>query len=608
MNDYAKAIETRTTGSPVVFETPGGLVTVYVYKARDPDVELSGVEVTLLEEEGSSPPRYRVMVDDPWWGRRIQPAQYTPPPFTEHIVMGYRLEARTLLDGLPQNGEGLSLEVTWQTAEDGQAVGWFPDVHNSLMWSLERQTYVKGPELVWPIVSRYDPNRDQDGWAGLDWPGLRTEDVILPKGHGSIFQRATDELYDGWLGEEGNELTRYVAKAEWVYQTLRQPAVEGSPAVFDIRSATVTFVGAAGADYDYGLLDEDNPATGGGTLGGNGQAVEQLEPSQYWVWQHDDSVGIGDRVSFTVTPGEQRTVSLPAMRTSGILVYEGGAKPAVGVTIYKGSTNIPLGQTDSSGYWSGEEAPGDINDPVWGYQSPGAGYGGVVYAVMGGRLGTAKWLVWRDEGADHPNFKYVPGGVWVRRQEDSAAYEVEEAPGRYWSYVTKQRVPRNSQADSIPTQDPNIRIWDPSTVVRYHYEVLRGQEVTGITQLQPPELNAPSGGYIFMPGPTIGGKVKGNLLREAEEQVSGTDAPFKLLEFGRHEWFLEHRQLAAGEGGQHCTCLADLLCPYCGGRAWVEPDEPPYYRGYCQYCTAIWEEAMKTDCRGYFESRTVKAG
>ncbi|MFQ6133598.1 MAG: hypothetical protein ACE5R4_16275 [Armatimonadota bacterium] len=606
MTEYGKAIERKRTESPVVFETPAGLIVVFVYKARNPDVDLPGVEVTLLEE-GGTPARYRVMVDDPWWGRRIQPAEFKEAPFTEHIVMGYRLEARTLLDGVPQNGEGLSLELVWETAEDGEVVGWFPDVHNSLIWSSQEQTYVRGPEPVWPIVTRYDGSRAEDGWAGFDWPGLRSEDVILPKGHGSIFQRASDELYDGWLGEEGNELPRYVKSAEWVYKTLRQPAVEGSPAIFDLKPGTVTFVGAAGADYEYGLFDQDNPATGGGTLDQSGQAERELEPCEYWAWQHDDAVGIGDRVSFTLEPGEEKTVNLPAMRTSGILVYEGGAKPAAGVTIYKGSTNIPLGQTDQNGYWTGQEAPGDINDPVLGYQSPGAGYAGVVYAVMGGRMATAKWLVWRDIGVDHPNFKFVPGGVWVRRQEDGGAYAVEEAAGRHWSYVTEEPVPRNSQADSIPTGDPEVRLWDPSTVVRYHYEVLRGEEVLGITQLEPPETNQPSGGHIFSPGPTIGGKVKGDLLRQDEDQVSGTDAPFKLIEFGRHEWFLEHRQLASG-GGQHSTCFADLLCPYCGGRAWVEPDEHPYYRGYCQYCTATWGVGMKTDCRGYFESKALGVG
>ncbi|MFQ6098929.1 MAG: hypothetical protein ACE5O2_14460, partial [Armatimonadota bacterium] len=462
-----RAIETSATASPVVFHTPDGDVTANVYKARNPDAELPGVQVSLLSEtDDEGVTVYAVMVDDPWWGRRIEPVPYQRAPFTTDIVMGYRIEARVVIDDVPTNGEGVSLELRWWTVEDGEVVGWFPDVHNSLMWSDTQQTYVKGPELVWPITTRHDPNRNEDGWAAFYWPGLRYEDVILPKGHGAIFQRATDELYDGWLGE-GNSLKRYVSGAEWVYRGHRLPAAEGSPAVFDIKRAAVTFVGSPGAVYEYGALDDDNPPTGGGTLDANGEDTQLLEPTEYWAWQHDDNVGLGDRVGFEVKPGETKTVSLPAMRSSGLLVYKGGAEPAAGVTVYLGSTTTPLGQTDESGYFDHPQGVGDINDPELGYQSPGAGYGNVVYMVTGGRIATSRWLVWREPSADHPNFRAIPGAVHVYRTNDAAKFEMEEAKGDLYSYVTKQRLPRNSQAQELD----GMGIWDPGSVTFFTYQV-----------------------------------------------------------------------------------------------------------------------------------------
>jgi hypothetical protein len=601
----ATIVETRTSASPVVFHTPDGDVTANVFKARSPDVELSGVQVSLLEEsDAQGGARYAVMVDDPWWGRRIQPVPYQPAPFTTDIVMGYRIEARILIDHEPTNGEGLSLELTWHTAEDGPVVGWFPDVHNSLMWSEALQTYVKGPDLVWPITTRHDPSRDEDGWAAFYWPGLRFEDVILPRGHGAIFQRAGDELYDGWLAD-GNALKRHLSGAEWVYRGCRKPAAKGSPAVFDIKHATVTFAGAPGAVYEFGALDEDNPPSGGGVLGPDGRDTQLLEPAEYWAWQHDDSIGLGDRVGFEVEPGETITVNLPAMRTSGLLVYKGGAEPAAGVTVYLGSSTIPLGQTDESGYFDSPDGVGDINDPELGYQSPGAAYGNVVYMVTGGRLATARWLVWREPAADHPNFRALPGAVHVYRTNDGATFAMEEAKGDLYSYVTKQRLPRNSPAQELD----GLGMWDPSSVTFYTYRIRNSMnEVLGQRQLEPLVINMPSSGYTFPPGPSLGGKIHGCVLRQSREQVEGTDAPFKLIEFGQHAWFMEHRQLPSDPAMTPTTCFADLVCPYCGGRAWVEPDEGAYVRGYCQYCAAVWGVAMKTDCRTHFQTKSLPPG
>ena len=164
-----------STDGMAVFAPEEGLVTNYIYQARNPDVELNGVNVFLVAEKqgGQFTGRYAVMVDDAYWGRRIQPSRFMEPPFTETLVMGYRLAGTILHDEVPQEGANVSLAVALEAVEDQQVIFWDSEEYNRLVWSQALQTYVSGAEVTAPVTT------DENG----NW------EYIVPKGHGALYQR-----------------------------------------------------------------------------------------------------------------------------------------------------------------------------------------------------------------------------------------------------------------------------------------------------------------------------------------------------------------------------------------------------------------------------------
>jgi hypothetical protein len=91
-NKYGITVELAQANSGTAsFATADGIIIAYVYKARTPDVMLDAVNVYLVEElpEAGIPEptgQYVVMVDDQYWGRRIEPAAFAPAPFERHVA------------------------------------------------------------------------------------------------------------------------------------------------------------------------------------------------------------------------------------------------------------------------------------------------------------------------------------------------------------------------------------------------------------------------------------------------------------------------------------------------------------------------------------------
>jgi len=177
-----------TSNGQVVFETSSGDVTATVYKARTPDVTLENVAVYLVQKlsdtwRDGEPyellDEYAVMVDDVYWGRRVEPAGYAAAPYSVTFVMGYRVRGRILHDGEPVEGANVSLEGVCEGV-DGTATFWDSQEFNELIWSDMLETYVEGPTVYAPIMT------DAAGrWS-----------FILPKGHGAIYQRPGDRRDD----------------------------------------------------------------------------------------------------------------------------------------------------------------------------------------------------------------------------------------------------------------------------------------------------------------------------------------------------------------------------------------------------------------------------
>ncbi len=108
------------------FEVTDGTISGQVFKARGPDVALAGVRVWLVQEmwRGLPVERYAVLVDDGYWGVRVQGTEFRAAPFAETFVMGYRLQGRVLENGAPIQGAQVSLETELATESDGRVLFW----------------------------------------------------------------------------------------------------------------------------------------------------------------------------------------------------------------------------------------------------------------------------------------------------------------------------------------------------------------------------------------------------------------------------------------------------------------------------------------------------
>jgi len=216
-----------TDAGEAEFVTPTGTVSASVYRARTPDVTLDGAAVYLVEElpaagAGAPTERYALMVDDSYWGRRIQPCSFAAAPQSEQFVMGYRLRGQVLSDGAPIVGGNISLELTLMTAEQGEAIAWDSLEYNELVYSSELDTYVAGAQVLAPIRT------DAEG----RW------EFLAPKGHGAYYQRQGD-LRDDSPETAAQELARYVERVRMAYKGRLLEVVEGTEAVLNILSGAL---------------------------------------------------------------------------------------------------------------------------------------------------------------------------------------------------------------------------------------------------------------------------------------------------------------------------------------------------------------------------------
>lgn len=613
------------------FETDCGIVEGTVYKARTPDVPLPAVAVKLLRDESCST-KYFVMVTDPYWGLRIQPYPAKEPPFTEDFVMGYRLEVQVKQEGVPLNGEGVSLQVEWTTLEDGTCAGLLPgDTHQELVYDSELETYVEGPTTLHRITTVRDVVKDEDGWGKFRLYDGTFEDVILPKGHGAPFQRLDDRRDDSPQTQQAMP-QRAVGRITALYKGRRREVAEGEPAVFDIAPATVevTLPSNISGTLRAELLGYHGARYGQNGAPGQTLTFEDVRPGDYAVkcyrlnadWTYDGTVG-SPRVKISVDEGETVQVTAPDFLQGGkgIWVYKYGAEPLAGATVYTASAQA-MGTTDENGYWDGTGKNGDrVNDPVWGFQvtdevGPLSGYGEI---VLGGCISQADVYAWRKGLRYYPNIKYVIGAVRVYAQDDSLSDIVRQSePLPAGGWITEAGLPKYTQAQviTIPTQPPTYA-FDTTNLQRILWVVDFGggdlypqaQEIVDLVYFgEQPSFDswANKSGPTPLPDPKLlGGKIKGNIVRRSRELLCGTDAALKNIEFGKHAWYLEHRALPAGQGGTAAVCFSDLQCPYCGAPAFTDPADGQL-RGYCRQCTNLWGAPMG-DCRTYFETMPLAA-
>lgn len=607
----------QTIAGTVAFETPDGTVTAHVYEAREPDVALNGVQVYLLEalpeEEATEPTgRYAVMVDDPWWGRRIEPAEFAAAPMSRHVTMGYRLRGRILEDGAAVAGANVSLELELDSVEDGRVVAWDSLEFNELVYDAQLETWVEGANVRAPIRT--------DAQGRWEW--------IVPKGHGALYQRAGDRRDDG---EETarRRLARHLESVKCAYLGRKLEVVEGTEAVLDIRSGRLEISGAPGVRVRVGMLDdagEEYAIPDGGTLTITGRpeaehaiVAYRLNAGGAWDPSYDCA-----RVIAAVKRGATTTVALgpPEEYTDPDVicgrVYERMGVPAVGIAIValdveQAEVVGTIATTDEEGWWEARIPPQGlggapaIHDPTWG-SAPvlGAPYSDV---VLGARVYSAahenyKPEAWRKPRRGHKNFQYCAGSVVVRDADSGESYgTVETAYGGWMTPETLPKFKYVADLEELLTSGAQARHYDlvVDGVVQEAGFELRGQP---FDDQGAGDASFRAAGYYPEQKLLMGGKIHGNVLVGRAARVTGNlpEAARVGLEFGEHAAFVEGRALA----GEARSGAADLVCPYCGGPAQRGPSGA-YLRGFCRQCADAFGRGDAMDCRGYFETPTLAA-
>lgn len=617
----------ETTSSGVAsFSTPEGTITAYVYKARNPDVMLNGAQVVLVqrierESRGflARPPRlvneYAVMVDDPYWGRRVQPAEFREGPYSESFVMGWRVKGRVLQGGEAVAGARVSLEGVTADAQGVETRFWDSLEFDELVWSDTLETWVQGATVYAPIMT--------DAAGRWEW--------LCPKGQGAIYQREGD-WRDGTPETAAEGLARKLVRLYAVHRGRRVELQEEQEALLDLGSGRVEVIGEPGCWVKLGTLDEDGqaylvPSEGSFTVTGLPEGEHNLVQMRRNAWGQWESSSGCARQTVVVPGGGTVGVNLglmanydPGANTISGRVYERPGVPAAGIAIVtisyeNGQLGDPIATTDGGGYWEVEIPPeglgGDpwIHDAQWG-TVPLLGY---PYSdvVLGARAYAAcqeeyKPEVWRKGDRGHSNFQYLPGGIWVQDNVTGEAFGTTEAA--YGGWVTEATLPKfRYVADlwELLMGGPQLReysLWGAGGVLQSSF-YLRSQSFSEYEDL-PGQYRAT--GYWPEAKFPYGGKIKGSAVVGREHRI-GTDLPEALrlgLEFGEHQWYV---QVRAGTEGPTASCWADVVCPYCGGPAWRDPDGSGFVRGYCVQCAVAFENAVAMDCRTHFASPGLAA-
>lgn len=626
----------------VSFERDGAEIEGYVYKALDPNVALVGARVCLVAIlEGDEPGAEHVlMVDDEYWGRRIQPDSFRGGSFSEDLVMGYRLKGRILQDSVPVVDANVSLEGRLAHApEPGQdeaetVVFWDSLEFNELVYSHDLETWVEGALVYAPLRT------DASGRFSF----------IAPKGHGAVYQRDGD--YRDETAETMQEgLVRYVERIEAAYLGRKVELEEDVEVDLDILSGALTISGTVGAMLRVGTLDDAGQfyvVPGSGEVNVSGlpageQSIVQFKRNAWGEW--DDQWGC-PRELVALACGEAKAVTMGAMEyhdpwenvVAG-RVYERMGVPASGIDIVAidwetAEIVCTIATTGSDGYWEAEIPEegfgGDpwIHDGKWGsVPILGFPYSDV---VLGARAYSSfselfKPEAWRKKERGHKNFQYVQNAVVVQSRETDELYQSEESAHGGWQTVDS--LPAFQYVEDLEElliggpQERTYRILEVGGAPDGEDKVLQ-EEFTLPGQSFEAGVTLPgryrASGYYPEAKFLIGGKISGNVVSvkgsyTPQEHIS-SEYPEALrvgLEFGEHNAYVEMRQdmpTVGGEGAaEDMAGIADFICPYCGGPAHRDPDTPAYARGFCLQCASKFGYATAMDCRTYLLSPTLAA-
>lgn len=591
-----------------------------VLQAAGPDEALEGAQVWLVREvDGDGyADGWTLMVDDPYWGVRVQPAEFGPLPLEERFEMGYRLRGRVLVAGAPAAGANVSLELVQRCGADGDLTMWDSEEYNELVYSTGLETWVEGPEVRAPIRTTTDGR-----WA---W--------TAPCGHGAAYQRASDWVHSA-AEADGLLPQRWLHEAWACYEGRRVLLTEGTEGVIDVDSASVVVRGTAGAWLKVGVMDDTGEAfcvPAGGEVTITGLPATDVSIVQYRLaggGEWDSTAGC-PRTTVGVLEGAQTVVQMPPIEDylleDNILagrVYERPGVPAanldvVALDLESGEIAGVLARTDGTGFWSVYIPPEGlggqpiIHDPKWGTVPVlGGPYSDIVLGARAysGWTSQTRAELWRKGAFGHKNYPVTTAGVVV--VDPAAEMEYETSSTGYGGWVTVHSLPKFrylAELEELLASGPQLRSYD----VRCGDDVLEA----GFTLASQPfeEWETPVGacraaGHYPSVKLLLGGKMHGNVLRDAADRVAEglPEAARMGLEFGQWRPVAEVRTGATG-GALRQLALSGHLCPYCGAPAERVPAGGRASQGYCVQCAETFGSPMAMDCRTYFRSPTTEPG
>jgi hypothetical protein len=608
------------TGGAVSFVVDGRAVQATVLQAGTPDVPLQGAQVWLVRElvDGVADGGWTLMVDDPYWGVRVQPAEFALGALAEHFVMGYRLCGRVLSAGSPVSGANVSLELDLGCSREGVLLMWDSEEYNQLVYSVSLDTWVEGATVLAPIRTGTDGR-----WS---W--------IAPRGHGAAYQRATDWVHDR-ADDDGLLPSRYLVEARACYLGHRVAVSEGVEGIVSLNNGRLTIHGTPGAQVRVGVMDDAGtahtiPPTGELHFTGLRGADYSLVQYALTSWGGWDSTQGCPRVTVRVPDDTEVSVTLAAMEQyapedniiAGRLYTRPGV-PAANVDVMaldleSGELTGPLARTDSTGFWSAYVPPeglgGEpiVHDATWGtVPILGAPYSDVVLGARAysGWTTESRPELWRKGSIGHRNFPLTVGGLAVRDAVTGEGYAVEESGDG--GYVTSAPLPKFryiADLDDLVAAGPQARSYD----LLCDDEIVEGGFVLGSQPFEgweaPPATYRAAGHYPETKL-LLGGKTHGNLVADAGARVDERlpEAARMGLEFGEWRPVAEVRSGVSGSG-LDAMAMTGLLCPYCGAPAERLPEGGVAAQGFCAQCAVAFGDASAMDCRTYFRSRTVAAG
>ena len=580
----------------------------------------------------ADPSRVGVIVDDPYWGRRISaPTVWhkCSAKWSTTLTMGDMYSVRLQENSVSQLGEWMDIVARWDTDTDGVIFGpWQPLYpYASLAWDAGLETFVDGGNRLGHFYT------STGGWAREMRPGgaggsTEHRDIIAPCGHGAWGQRATDLMH------AGGDAPTPEARLSSLWACYKQEPVEltaGASTTLNVKAVTVGITGPASAEYDILWDGSIRRPAGGGTLNASGLATYSGLPGGYYIVRvyHPTATGsyltpqditlIGSQVA-SLNFGAAYAV-VPSTFIKG-KIYAYDMSTAQGATIWRRLVTgewQAWGTTDSNGNFSVSGGFGTDNivvtHPAYGaasfdhvglteaWFSPqlSTRFGGL--AVMRGPENPEGCFRWGPRG----NHIHIPCGEGMGYMEDSellTQYQFIPARGDGGGLVTEP-APRCrwEPADSAVSSMGPVRyvLYDRDATLLSISNVLQGST-------RPPWTDSMKW-YEWSPvgtptSATFGGMIRGNVVQYNQTPIEGFFNPLPEadrmgLQWGDHKpFFTRVRPLLNATGVAHVMTASE--CAYCQGPVRQRANETARVRGYCENCGRAFADADAMDARTYF--------